>query len=224
MVGTEAPCQGIITSPPYCGNRMDGGGVREMDAPARAEYVYHGMRDGLHAQYGRAEGQISGDPETYWQAVADVYREMHLAMKPGGVAAIVIKAYVKAGKIVDLPGDTCKLLESLGFDVFERTRAWLVKHESHPSLFGGKIVRKKERKSFFRRDQELKAAAKVFWPSVSEESQRELLAKARKKKGRNATAFRVLQAAQVVAYKAASKPKVDAPRIDYECVIWCRKV
>ena len=63
--------------------------------------------------------------------------------------------------------DTCRLLESLGFNVFERTRAWLVRETREPDLFGGKDhVQRKERKSFFRRLAEQKGSPRIDWEEV----------------------------------------------------------
>ena len=52
---------------------------------------------------------------------------------------------------VCLCDQTCELLTRLGFDVFERCRCWLVKESEHNDLFDGKVTKKVERKSFFRR-------------------------------------------------------------------------
>ena len=117
--------------------------------------------------YGFTPGQIGNDSdETYWSACAQVYQQCRLVLKPGGYLVVVVKSYVKHGKIVDLPGDTARLLESLGFHVFERTRAWLVKHDEQPSLFGGKITKTTERKSFFRRLAEKKGSPRIDWEEV----------------------------------------------------------
>jgi len=82
------------------------------------------------------------------------------------MAAVVLKDYVKAGKRVPLCDDTARLLESLGFRVFERTRCWLVKEETHPSLFGGTVTKTKSRKSFFRRLAERKGSPRIDYEEV----------------------------------------------------------
>lgn len=118
------------------------------------------------ADYGQTEGQLgqaSGD--TYWQAVADVYRECWEILKPGGVIVIVVKSYVKKGRRVPLPMQTLKLLISLGFEPVERIKASLVKEEIHNGLFG-EFKTKKERKSFFRRLAEKKGSPRIDWEEV----------------------------------------------------------
>jgi hypothetical protein len=104
--------------------------------------------------------------ETYWQAMHAVYSQMLQAMNPGAVAAIVVKDYVSKGKRVPLCDDTCRLLEHLGFTVFERTRCWLVKEHRQPGLFGGEHVERTERKSFFRRLAEKKGSPRIDWEEV----------------------------------------------------------
>jgi hypothetical protein len=85
-------------------------------------------------------------------------------------AAIVVKDYVSKARRVLLCDDTCRLLESLGFTVFERTRCHLVKRQSQPGLFGWTIEKKTERKSFFRRLHEKKLAPdderRIDWEEV----------------------------------------------------------
>jgi hypothetical protein len=168
QIGSLSPgdIDAVITSPPFL--RTQGGetGPRkgwQEDADSLAARHAAGGKDG----YGNTPGQIGKESaETYWEAVAAVYQQCRLALKPGGVMAVVVKDYVKAGKRVPLCDDTAKLLESLGFEVFERTRAHLVKKRSHPSLFGGKVTRMKERKSFFRRLAEAKGSPRIDWEEV----------------------------------------------------------
>ena len=188
MVGekTEATLQAVVTSPPWENQEGANAARKHADpaavARARAEGYASGRLKGNYASpeaierslwkadsevYGDTPGQIGRESsDTYWSACAEVYRQVHLALKPGGIMAVVVKAYVKQGKIVDLPGDTCKLLESIGFQVFERTRCWLVKHDDHPSLFGGVERKTKSRKSFFRRLAEAKGSPRIDWEEV----------------------------------------------------------
>ena len=160
-------CGAVVTSPPFvdCLHQSD----KTMLAPhQQAKYGRNESAASVKAHpYGHTPGQIGNDSaETYWQAVAQVYAQCRLALKPGGCLVVVVKDYVKAGKRVPLCDDTARLLESLGFDVFERTRAWLVKHDEYPSLFGGVVRRKKERKSFFRRLAEKKGSPPIDYEEV----------------------------------------------------------
>jgi hypothetical protein len=67
------------------------------------------------------------------------------------VACVVVKSFVRKGAVVDLPGQTWRLLLSLGFLPVERIRCLLSEETREPSLFGGVEVRKRSRQSFFRR-------------------------------------------------------------------------
>lgn len=167
-----APLDGAISSPPYensIESRGDGIDWEKTCATHRGSRT--SGRGAISDGYGEASGQIgSSAGETYWQAMAQVYAQMRLAMKPGAVAAIVVKDYVSKARRVLLCDDTCRLLESLGFTVFERTRCHLVKRQSQPGLFGGTIEKKTERKSFFRRLHEKKLAPdddrRIDWEEV----------------------------------------------------------
>lgn len=119
-------------------------------------------------EYGESQGQIGRESgETYWQAMQAVYGQMRLAMKPGAVAAIVVKDYVKNKQRVPLCDQTAQLLEHLGFEVFCRCRCWLVKESSHPSLFDeAPVIKTTERKSFFRRLAEKNGSPRIDWEEV----------------------------------------------------------
>lgn len=150
---------GVVTSPPYERTLADGGPES------------HPHPDGYNRStdwkgYGATEGQIEAERgETYWQAVAQVYAQCRLAMKPGAVMAVIIKDYVKGGKRVPLCGQTLDLLMRLGFAPVARVRAMLVREHTTPGLFG-KITHRKERKSFFRRLAERKGSPPIDWEEV----------------------------------------------------------
>lgn len=156
---------GVITSPPYEASNQDYvSGWKYID---RKKGVHQRKSVQEKADYGQTPGQIGNEKqETYWQAMRQVYQQMYLALKPGGVAAIVVKDYVKNKQRVSLCDDTCRLLESVGFTVFERVRAWLVTETREPGLFGEDIVTTKERKSFFRRLAERKGSPRIDWEEV----------------------------------------------------------
>ena len=117
--------------------------------------------------YGQSDGQIGAEVgETYWQAMHAVYGQMFAAMKPGAVAAVVLKDYVKNKARVPLCDQSAALLESIGFTVFCRCRCWLVKRTETPGLFGEPIVETTERKSFFRRLAEAKGSPRIDYEEV----------------------------------------------------------
>lgn len=161
----EGKLAAIVSSPPYgeCGERRND---KEPYDQARGFKQGAGSFRGS-ATYGTDDRNIGNTTaDTYWEAVQQVYEQCRLALKPGGVMVLVVKSYVKTGKRVDLPGDTIRLCESLGFTTIERIRAWLVSKTQEASLFGGDIVQTKERKSFFRRVAESKGSPPIDWEEV----------------------------------------------------------
>lgn len=161
----EGEIEGVVTSPPWEDQEPS---HAQNDTPSKRRMNAHALsgRTALNSEYGKADGQIgTTQGETYWSAMKAVYSSMRDAMKPGAVASIVLKSYVKKGKIVDLPSQTVQLLEHLGFKVFLRVHAMLVKEESHAGLFG-KVTKKTERKSFFRRLAESKGSPAIDFEEV----------------------------------------------------------
>ncbi len=105
-----------------------------------------------NTEYGDSDGQISKlNHETYLSTMLAVYRQLHLVLKPGGVVALVTKNPVKKGKIRRLDEDTIRLMEGSGFTLIERIQAMLAEETVHGHLFEGQVVKRRERKSFFKR-------------------------------------------------------------------------
>ena len=76
------------------------------------------------------------------------------------------KAFVRNGKLVDFPGDWRKLCEFVGFETFMEVRAMLVAEEATNDLFDGEGVKRRERKSFFRRLAEKKGSPRIDFETV----------------------------------------------------------
>lgn len=148
----------VVTSPPYGGEVIHA-------RPSKMAVELHAGRQcatGL-GEYGTTEGQIQGspDPETYWQAMAQVYAQCFLALRPGGVACVNVKDYVKEKARVPLCDQTLTLLRHVGFEPVTRIHAMLVKEHRTNTLFAGEQVHLKERKSFFRRLAEKKGSPRI---------------------------------------------------------------
>ena len=152
---------GVVTSPPFADKVAFADKKFEAehkkgvtaDQYEKKPYDKRGFLDPDYAENAATcnLGSFRDCTPTYWSACRAVYDQVRLALKPGGVFCLVLKSYVSKGRLVDLPAQTCTLLTALGFDVFELTRAWLVKEEKHPGLFGEEVVKTKAKKSFFRR-------------------------------------------------------------------------
>lgn len=170
-VGTLRPgkCDAIATSPPYesAGWKADENPANVMRREAKRRKLYPMRPEVVPGRYSDSRENLGNTAgETYWDAVRTVYHQCRLALKPGGVMAVVVKSYVKGGKLVDLPGQTWTLLQSLGFLPLERIRAMLVEEKRERSLLGADIVTRKERKSFFRRLAEKKGSPKIDFEDV----------------------------------------------------------
>jgi len=117
----EGSVDGAVTSPPYAESLQRPGGSRLAEhfnvGKSTPGFKPAGLNSqAFHDSYGASDGQIGSEGgETYWQAMAAVYAQCRLALKPGGVMAVVVKDYVKKGKRVPLCDQTLELLERLGF-------------------------------------------------------------------------------------------------------------
>lgn len=148
--------QAVVGSPPYEGNvkhdyRMSEDG-KTRDRDLRRGYTQgQGCFRGSEA-YGDTEGQLGREESTtFWSAAKSICEACFDVLRPGGLCAWVVKSFVRAGAIVDFPGDWRRLCESVGFVLVEEVHASLVKTHEHPGLFGEPVVKKKARLSFFRR-------------------------------------------------------------------------
>jgi DNA modification methylase len=156
----DGPVDAVVTSPPF-----------ESVEPYQDKKFL--LNDGRKAKpqgqegYGKSNGQIGIDSgETYWQAMSQVYSQCLAALRPNGVLVCVVKDYVKDKKRVPLCDQTLRLLTHLGFEPVERIRAWLVTETRSQSLWGGEVVKRTERKSFFRRLAEKKGSPQIDWEEV----------------------------------------------------------
>lgn len=154
--GNIGNLRAIVTSPPW--EKTTSGHDEEFDK----------VRDGgpVAKEYGDSAGQLGNTSgEDYWSAMKLVYTQCHQAIHPGGMLVVVVKDFVKGGKRVPLCDQTLALLESLGFELVERIRAWVTKTKTHAGLFGD-VEEKTERKSFFRRLAESKGSPAIDWEEV----------------------------------------------------------
>ena len=160
----EGAIEGVVTSPPFedCDTKPTKLGSGKA---TRADGDGAGRNKGDYV-YGESNGQLGNvSGETYWQAMHQVYAQVLAALVPGGVAAIVVKDFVRDGARVPLCDRTMTLLESLGFVPIERARAWLVSSTTENGVFGD-VTTTKSRKSFFRRLAEKKGSPAIDFEEV----------------------------------------------------------
>ncbi len=150
----------ILSSPPYEEGIGHGGNPTSTDK----EKALHIANSKRYSETNENLGNQRGD--TFWQAAKEIVQQCYQILKPGGHAIWVCKDFVRKGHRVPFSDDWQRLCESAGFKTIHRHRAMLVKEESHKSLFGHDIVKKTERKSFFRRLAEAKGSPKIDWEDV----------------------------------------------------------
>jgi len=80
--------------------------------------------------------------ETYLSAMLKVYAECFHVLKPGGLAIIIVKPFVRNRQVVDLPYHTYLLMRRVGFHLkwlfklrLERLSFWRILYErKHPEV------------------------------------------------------------------------------------------
>jgi DNA modification methylase len=110
----------VVTSPPF-GEENDNrpfGGLKMVNQELTHRSDGNLTKLGADYQTGQNIGNLRGN--AYWESMEQVYRECHRVLIPGGVMVLVVKGYTRDKKYVDLPGQTADLIETLGFQVFDR--------------------------------------------------------------------------------------------------------
>jgi hypothetical protein len=65
-------------------------------------------------------------PGGYRRMMTAVCSQTLAALRPGGVAAVVVRDYVRDGKRVPFADEICELLRAIGFEIFQRTHCMMV--------------------------------------------------------------------------------------------------
>lgn len=134
----------VLTSPPYS---------QETNRDRHTGKYWRGGGLPAERNYGDTSGQIELERgETYLSAMLQVYCELHMVLKPGGVVCLVTKNPVKTGAIRRLDEDTIRLMKAAGFSLLERKMAMLSEDLGEQMLLDGGIQKiRRVRKSFFKR-------------------------------------------------------------------------
>ncbi len=157
----------ILSSPPYEGSEGTFSVGKAMSKAGWDGGGGIGARAGMDAKYGNSKGQLGHTQgPTFWQAAKEIVHQCYQILRPGGHAIWVCKDFVRKGQRVPFSDDWQRLCESVGFKTLHRHKAMLVKETKYESLFGHDIVKKTERKSFFRRLAEAKGSPKIDWEDV----------------------------------------------------------
>lgn len=154
----EGCADAVVSSPPWENQAQD--------HDSKENLKRHGcgrLGKSVGESYGNTNGQLGNESrETFWSAAAMVVRECHALLRPGGKTIWVVKGFVRAGQVVDFPGQWRCLCEAVGFRFLHEHRAMLVQDLGEQcDLFGGRSRKLKEKKSFFRRIAEKKGAPRI---------------------------------------------------------------
>lgn len=165
-----AVADALVSSPPYEGSLAASTDGIDWRAAKRTDNQGGGHQApgaSAVAAYPATEGNVgNATGETFWSAARDIVREAYAVLRPGGTAVWVVKAFVRDKQLVDFPGDWRKLCESVGFVTETEVHAMLVHEETKSHLFDGEVVKRRERKSFFRRLAEKKGSPRIDWETV----------------------------------------------------------
>jgi len=90
----------------------------------------------------KMKSKKKGRSETYLEAMLKVYCEMYKVLKPGGLAIIIIKPFIRRKKVVDLPYHTYLLMREAGFSLvklyklrLQRVSFWRILYrKKHPEV------------------------------------------------------------------------------------------
>jgi len=191
-------------------------------------------------RYGQPDGQLgSSSGDDFWHAARAIIEQTYLALRPGGVAVWIVKSFVRAGALVDFPGQWRQLCEACGFVTLHEHRALLVRDDgTQLAMDGNHKSHRRERKSFFRRLAEFNAQAAEFWKIIDdravkaryireahrvlwEQYHADLIDLKEDEEAAYPTRTRIMSSARNSAYRDAGAPLMDIDiRIDYE-TIYC---
>jgi len=107
--GESSKVDVVITSPPYEEGIGHGGGD---DTILKEKHIYLKGK-GSYSEDKENIGNLK--EETYLEAMLQVYRECFKILKAGGLCIIIVKAFIRDFKMVDLPYHTWLLLKEVGF-------------------------------------------------------------------------------------------------------------
>ena len=151
---TNEGLQAVVTSPPFgAGETRDRSPVSPGHVADCINRAYTQDRQGsTPGNLAHMEAGEEGLEDDFWTAARAIVDQCHLLLKPGAVAAWIVKRFVRDKQIVDFPDQWRQMCEAAGFETVEWIRAWVVEeHGTQMEMFGNHQDRKVERKSFFRR-------------------------------------------------------------------------
>ena len=130
--------------------------------------AHDGGRRFIDSEYGSSDGQLgSSSRDGFWSAARIIVEQTYAVLRPGAHAVWVVKSFVRAGALVDFPGQWRQLCESVGFVTLHEHHALLVRDDgTQLAMDGNHKSHRTERKSFFRRLAESKGSPRIDHETV----------------------------------------------------------
>lgn len=134
------PIDAILTSPPYADSHLryesDGDKGRTWEVMTRKKVGRYAVPSSDPANLGnlsvyrnvdksRASSVQSSSPESYLDAVLKVYQGCFSLLKPGGFMILATRNFRRKGRLINLAGDTIRLMELVGFSFYQHNVAVL---------------------------------------------------------------------------------------------------
>lgn len=124
---------------------------------ASKEAILQNLQRQNERTYGKSTGQLGTETgTTFWSAARTILEQTYAALRPGGHAVWVVKAFCRSGEVVDFPGQWRQLCESVGFVTLHRHNALLTEDRGAQWGWNGELEPELERRSvkrssFFRK-------------------------------------------------------------------------
>jgi len=166
------PVQASVSSPPWEGTGVGGKENvvslnRQCVSHNRPDYVGKGQ-EAHNLTYGETGGQLGTESgTTFWEASAEIMRQVYQVLAPGAVAVWVCKSFIRAGQVVPFPEQWAALGEACGFETIKWIRCWLVEDRGAQYTLNGDLsLLQAAYKSFFRRLSEKRGSPEINFEVV----------------------------------------------------------
>lgn len=140
--------------------KTDGNPEARPNSPGNIDYM---ERDDVNKVVRRGDKK---EGETFWSAAKEIVLQCYQILKVGGIAVFNCKDFVRNKKRVLFSDDWVKLCEHCGFELIEHHYAMLKMTSKRTTLFGDEEIKKKEKKSFFKKLAEKKGSPNIDWEDV----------------------------------------------------------
>ena len=163
MRATESGLDAAVSSPPF-----ENGQPLANPANTYKGFEHIGSVQLGQDGYGKTDGNIGNSTGSdFWAASRTIVDQLYRVLAPGAHCVWVLKAFVKAGKIVPFPEQWQAMCEAAGFETVHVHHAMLVKTKgTQIDMDGNSHTKTIARKSFFRRLAESKGSPRIDYEII----------------------------------------------------------